>query len=371
LDRISVSAPALVGNELRYVSDCIESEWISSVGTYIDRFQQAFAEYHGVRNAIATSNGTVAIHLILAALGIGPGDEVLVPSLTYVATANAVAYTGATPVLVDSEPTTMGIDPAGVAAALTERTRAVIPVHLYGQPIDHDGLVAALRGTDVVVVEDAAEALGARVGSSLVGTLGSAASFSFFGNKTISTGEGGMVVTDDDDLAARMRILRGQGMDPNRRYWFPQIGFNYRMTNMQAAVGLAQMESIGWHLAQRRRVVEAYATAFGDVPTEVLITPQAVPGSTASHWMYTPVLGPSAPIERDDLIARLDAEGVETRPAFYPMHVMPVYKDDQGKYPVATRLGARGISLPTHARLTDDQVRRVAGAVKRHLGLDG
>ena len=367
--RISVSAPALVGNELKYVTDCIESEWISSVGGYIDRFEHAFAEYHGCRHAITTSNGTVALHLTLMGLGIGPGDEVLVPSLTYVATANAVSYTGATPVLVDSEPHTLGIDPDAVAGLITERTRAVIPVHLYGHPIDQQGLERALAGTRVEIVEDAAEALGATVDGRRVGTLGRAAAFSFFGNKTISTGEGGMVLTDDDSLAARMRILRGQGMDPARRYWFPKIGYNYRMTNMQAAVGLAQIESIEWHLGERRRVADAYAQAFADVPQELLWQPEEVAGSDPSYWMYTPALGGEAPISRDELIDALELEGIESRPAFYPMHVMPVYAADPSLFPVATHFGAHGISLPTHARLTDADVIRVATAVKRHLGM--
>lgn len=367
--RIPVSSPAMVGNELKYVTECVQTEWISSVGRFVTAFEEAFADYHGAKYALTTANGTVALHLILAGLGIGPGDEVIVPSFTYVATANAVRYTGATPILVDSEPVTLGLDPNAVAAAITPRTKAVLPVHLYGQPVDWPGLVNALAGTDIAIVEDAAEALGAWVGERRIGTLGRAAAFSFFGNKTISTGEGGMVLTDDPELADQMRLLRGQGMDPQRRYWFPQIGYNYRMTNMQAAVGLAQMETVAWHLEQRRRVAQTYDRLLAELPPGLLNLPQVAAGTTPSFWMYTVYLGPAAPIERDALIDALAAENIETRPAFYPMHVMPVYEADPKLFPVATHYGATGISLPTHARLTEAEAERVVSRLAHHLGV--
>jgi perosamine synthetase len=368
LRRVPVSAPALVGREAEYVQAALASGWISSAGPFIDRFEARFSELHAGLSALTCANGTVALHLALVALGIGKGDEVIVPTLTYVATANAVAYTGATPVFVDSLPGTMAIDPDAVAAAVTHRTRAVIPVHLYGHPVDMDRLVSALPRTDIAVVEDAAEALGSTYKGRPTGTLGDVATFSFFGNKTISTGEGGMVLVRDPKVAARARQLRGQGMDPDRRYWFPVIGFNYRMTNMQAAVGLGQLEKFDWHVSRRQEVAAQYNHAFAELDGTHLELPLVEPWATSSAWLYTVVLSDGARLNRDDLILRLEADGIESRPVFYPMHVMPPYRSTRGVFPVAERLGARGISLPTHAQLTENDIALVADRVRHHLG---
>ncbi|MGA7813226.1 DegT/DnrJ/EryC1/StrS family aminotransferase, partial [Caballeronia sp.] len=259
MSRISVAQPVLNGNERKYVLDCLDTNWISSVGKYIGAFEEAFSKFCGVEHAIATNNGTTALHLALVALDLQAGDEVIIPTVTYIATANAVRYCGATPVLVDVHAETMNIDPADIERKITSKTKGIIPVHLYGHPAEMETINAIARRHKLWVVEDAAEAHGAEVNGRKVGSMGTCATFSFFGNKIVTTGEGGMVTTNDATLAAKLRLFRGQGMDLARRYWFPVIGYNYRMTNIQAAIGLAQMETIDKSLSDRARLAEWYA----------------------------------------------------------------------------------------------------------------
>ena len=262
---IPVFAPWLSENVRRYVLDCVDSGWISSLGKYVGRFERDFAAFCEARHGVATSNGTTALHLCLATLGIGPDDEVLVPSLTFVSTANVVRYTGATPVLVDADPRTWGMDAADARRKLTARTRAIIPVHLYGHPVDLDPLLALAAEHELDIVEDAAEAHGARYKGRRVGALGRLGAFSFYGNKIITTGEGGMVVTNDPALAERAAFLRDHAMDPRRRYYHPEIGFNYRMTNIQAAIGCAQLEQIDAILARRKAIAAAYEVGLAGI----------------------------------------------------------------------------------------------------------
>jgi perosamine synthetase len=356
--RIFVAEPSLTGKEAEYVSQCLRSTWISSSGTFLDRFEAAFAEFCGARHAVVTSNGTTALHLALVALGIGPGDEVIVPALTYVATANAVSYCGATPVFADSEPLTMGIDPDHAATKITARTKAIMPVHLYGHPVDMKGIQALATRHRLAVVEDAAEAHGALCHSQKVGSIGDCGAFSFFGNKIITTGEGGAVVTSDSRLAEKMRLYRGQGMAPDRRYWFPVIGFNYRMTNIAAAIGVAQLERVEDHLAARRRVAGWYEQRL-DTHRDKFDLPQTAPWATHVYWMYTPLLRNASRLQRDQVIAQMAAAGIETRPIFHPMHHLPPYLEENGRYPVAEKLSATGINLPTHAGLSETDVDRV------------
>jgi perosamine synthetase len=346
---LPVAAPALVGRELEYVTDCLESTWISSSGSYIKRFERAFAEFCGVSHAVSCCNGTVALHLALLGLGVGPGDEVIVPTLTYVASANAVRYCGAEPVFVDSEDETWNLDPERLAELITPRTKAILPVHLYGHPVDLDPVLELAELHGLFVLEDAAEAHGARYKGGLVGSFGDCAMFSFYGNKIITTGEGGMVVTDDAELATRLRQLRGQGQDPERRYWFPIVGFNYRMTNVAAAIGLGQVERIDWHLERRREVARWYRELLDD--TGVTFSPEAE-WAQSSYWMSS-VLVPAG-VDRDRVAASLAADGVDTRPFFYPVHTLPPYADTSGarSFPVAEGLAARGLNLPSSALLT-------------------
>ena len=360
--QIPVSSPALIGREKEYVLDCMESSWISSSGKYIGQFESAFAGYLGVRHAIAVCNGTVALHLALLALGIGPGDEVIVPTLTYVATANAVKYAEATPVLAESEPGTGNIDPSGIERLITAKTKAIIPVPLYGHPCDMDSIMAIAQKHGLKVIEDAAEALGARYKGKLCGGIADMATFSFYGNKTITTGEGGMVVTNYDALAAKVRLLKGQGMDPLRRYWFPVVGYNYRMTNVQAAIGLAQIERIDEHVGRRKEIALWYSKALSGIKGITL----PVVKSYAEHscWMYTVLVDKEYGMTRDELMAHLAANNIETRPAFYPMHVMPVYCQDGSRFKTAEDFASRGMNLPTFFSLTQGDVERVAGLIR-------
>lgn len=367
---IPVAAPALVGNEKQYVMDCLESNWISSNGQYIQRFEAAFAEFCDVKYALSCCNGTVALHLALLALGVGPGDEVIVPTLTFVATANAVTYCGAWPVFVDSEPQTWNINPALIEQKITSRTKGIIVVHLYGHPVDMDPVLAIARKHGLFVIEDAAEAHGAEYKGRRVGSMGDIATFSFYGNKIITTGEGGMVVTNDESLANRVRQIKGQGWDPNRRYWFPMVGYNYRMTNIAAAIGLAQLEKADWHIARRREIAAEYARRLVDLPG-ITFQPEK-PWACNVHWMTSVVLDEQLPLSRDAVIIKLAEAGVETRPFFYPMHILPIYQDmAKGQcFPVAERLAAQGINLPSSATLSEEDVAFVCGQVVQVLEIN-
>ena len=358
---IPVFAPWLSENVRRYVLDCVDSGWISSLGQYVGRFERDFATFCEARHAVATSNGTTALHLCLATLEIGAGDEVLVPDLTFVSTANVVRYTGATPVLVDSEPRTWGMDPADARRKITPRTRAIIPVHLYGHPVDLDSLLALAAEHGLDIVEDAAEAHGARYKGHRVGALGRIGAFSFYGNKILTTGEGGMVVTNDPKLAERATFLRDHAMDPRRRYYHPEIGFNYRMTNIQAAIGCAQLEQVDAILARRKVIADAYETGLAGIPG--LTPPPAEPWAESVHWMYSVLVEPEFQTSRDAVIAGLRARGVDSRPFFVPLHQMPPYRLD-APFPVSTSLSGRGINLPSGTGLSLEEIATVCAALR-------
>lgn len=351
---LPVADADLSGNERRYLLEAFDSGWISGSGPFVDRFEAAIADYCGVEHAIACANGTVALHLALLACGVRPGDEVIVPSLTYVATANSVRYCGAEPVFADCEPDSWNISAATVEPLITPRTRAIVPVHLYGLPVDMGPLRTLAGSRGIKLVEDAAEALGASHDGQMAGSFGDVATLSFYANKIMTTGEGGMALTNDPEMAARMRLLRGQGMDPNRRYWFPVIGYNYRITNLQCAIGLAQFERIEQHLATRRSLDSAYRAALADIPG--LSFQKADRGS--SCWMAN-VLFPDEDA-RVNATARLYEKGIETRPVFPPVHRLPPYEDLQADCPISDHIAARGLSLPSGPHVTDEHVGRIA-----------
>ncbi|MDP9117043.1 MAG: DegT/DnrJ/EryC1/StrS family aminotransferase [Actinomycetota bacterium] len=361
---LPVAVPALVGREREYVLDCLDTTWISSAGPYVERFEAAFAEFCGVRHAIGCCNGTAAVHLALMAHGVAAGDEVIVPTLTYVASANPVVQCGARPVFVDAEPETWNMDPAQIEAAITSRTRGIVAVHLYGHPTDMDPVLEIAERHRLWVIEDAAEAHGARYRGRIAGSMGSVGTFSFYGNKIITTGEGGMVVCDDDQLAARIRQLRGQGQDPERRYWFPILGFNYRLTNVAAAIGLAQIERIDWHLERRREIARWYREELEGVPG-LTISPE-LPWARSAFWLTSALLDPERFGERDAVMAALASDGIDTRPFFYPLHTLPMYRDLRPgcRFPVAERLAECGLHLPSGATLTHSDVAYVAGRLR-------
>ena len=362
---IPISSPTIGQKEAEYVMDCLTSTWISSAGSYIDRFEDAFAEVAGAKHAIACSNGTAALHLALVALGVKPGDEVLVPTLTFVACSNAVIYCGATPVLVDIDPDIWAIDAAQIESLITPKTRGIIAVHLRGHPADMDSIMTIARRHGLFVVEDAAQAHGAKFNDTPVGSIGDVGTFSFFGNKLITTGEGGMVTTNGDAIADRIRLLKNQGMTKERRYWHPVVGYNYRMTNIQAAIGLAQVERLPEILFRHQRISEWYREGLADVTG--LKWQHAKPWAHHVWWQFVVVLEDSFGMDRDEVLTRLQAEGIDARRLYYPTHQMPPYVRYSGgrAFPVADHHAARGICLPTWAGLEREQVEHICAELRR------
>jgi perosamine synthetase len=365
--RIELAEPDLTGNEERYLLEAFRSTWISSTGEFVDRFESEFADVCGTREAIAVSNGTVALQLALLTLGVGPGDEVIVPSLTYIATANAVRYVGAEPVFVDVSPDTWCIDPALLEPARTDRTRAVIPVHVYGHPADMDPINDFAAKHGLAVVEDAAEAPYATYKRRRVGGLATMATFSFYGNKILTSGEGGALTLDDPELTQRARLLRGQGMDPARRYFFPVVGHNFRLTNLACALLCAQLERGEQMVARRREIVRHYEQALEAVPG---VAPQhRASWAEASPWLFSLTIEPEAyGHTRDELIAELARQGVDTRPFFIPVHSLPPYRAESSRrgtrLPVTDSVAARGLNLPTSSVLETSAAERVAQIVR-------
>ncbi len=357
---IPIAEPSLGERELELVSRCVRSTWVSSIGEYIPQFEQGFARFCGARYGIATSNGTTALHLALEVLGIGAGDEVIVPTLTFVATANVVKYAGATPVFADSDPCTWQIDPHDVERKITPRTRAIIPVHLYGHPVDIDPLMALAERFKLWVIEDAAEAHGALYKGRPVGGLGHMGCFSFYGNKLITTGEGGMIVTNNSVWADKAASLRDHGMARDRRYWHPVIGYNYRLTNLQAALGVAQLERLDEFIALKRRNAALYNAGLRGVQGVTL--PSEAPWAQSVYWMYSIVLAPDFPLGRDELMAWLKQRQIDSRPFFYPIHTMPPYANGES-LPVAEDLADRGLNLPSAVTLSAEDIGRVCSAI--------
>ncbi len=362
---IPVAEPDLSGNELRYVTECVQTEWVSSLGKYVGAFEEAMAARCGRRHAISVCNGTAALHLALVVLGIGPGDEVIVPSLTFVATANAVSYTGATPVFADSEPAYWQIDPQGLEALVTPRTRAIIPVDLYGHPFDMDAVASVAQRHGLAIVEDAAEAHGALYKGRPCGSLGDMSCFSFYGNKVITTGEGGMILTDDDAWYERARFLRDHAMSATERYYHPEIGYNYRLTNIQAALGLAQVERIETFIEAKRRNAAHYARRLLGVPG-ITVAPEAAWARNV-YWMYSILVNPDFPLSRQELMAALKQRGVDTRPFFHAIHTMPCHAGEEC-LPVAEGIAARGLNLPSSVRLTEEQIDYICQQIRELAG---
>lgn len=353
-----MSKPSLGPLERRYLLDAFDSGWVSSLGEYVDRSEETLRAVAGTQYAAVASNGTTALHLVLVALQIGPGDEVIIPASTYVATLNAVLYVGARPVVVDVESDTWCILPAAVEDAITPRTRAVIGVDLYGHPADYDALRAIGRRHGITVIADAAESIGGSWAGAPVGSLADISTFSFFGNKVITSGEGGAVTTDNRELDSRVRQLRNQGNHPEIRYFHEVLGYNYRMTNLSAALLTAQLERIDELTTRRRGVISLYRRLLAESSD---IFPQGRSGrANPSPWMFSVELGEASESVRADVMRRMLAEGIETRPVFRPVQDMP-YFDPLGGFetPVAARIARRGISLPTYPELEPVDIERV------------
>lgn len=360
---IPVCQPTLEGNEKKYVNQCMDTNWISSRGRFVDEFEEKFANYCGVRFGITTNSGTTALHLALATMGIKAGDEVIIPSFTMISTANAIAYLDAEPVVVDVEPETWNIDPDRIEEKITEKTRAIIPIHTYGHPANMDRLQEIADRHNLAIVEDAAEAHGAEYKGQKVGSFGEMATFSFYANKIITTGEGGMIVTDNPERANLLQTMRNYGFTPERHFWHKVMGFSYRMTNLQAAIGLGQFERIDQLLGARRRNAHLYNQLLADV--DGITTPPESPDVKSVYWMYGVLVEDEFGISKDRLRQVLADHGVETRSFFIPIHLQPIYSyllSDE--YPVSEELGSKGFYLPSASCLKPHQIEFICDVIR-------
>ncbi len=375
---IPVNEPLVGEKEIEYVLDCLRTGWISSSGKYLESFEQAWANYCGMRYGIAVSNGTTALQVAAACIGLQPGDEVILPTFTIISCAQAVTYNGGIPVLVDSEPRTWCMDVNQLAGRITPRTRAIMPVHIYGHPVDMDPVISLAKQHGLLVIEDAAEAHGAeylsgRGTSNSVwrrsGGLGDISVFSFYANKLVTTGEGGMVLTNDPAIAEQARSLRNLCFKRERRFYHTELGHNFRLTNLQAAIGLAQIERLPETIAKKRWMGETYTRRLMNISSIQL--PVEEPWARQVYWMYGLVLDESTGIDAVEFARRLLTEGVETRPFFLGMHEQPVFMDmglfKGEKYPVAERIARQGLYLPSGLTLTEIQIDEVCHAVEKIL----
>ena len=351
-----MAEPDIGSKEREYMNEAFDSGWISSKGPFINRFENEFAKFSGTKYAVSCSNGTAALHLAVRALGIGEGDEVIVPNLTFASPANAVMYERGTPVLVDVERNYWCIDPDRVRESITEKTKAIIVVHLYGHPADMDEIMSIAKENELKVIEDCAEAHGATYKERKVGSIGDIGCFSFYGNKIITTGEGGMITTNNQELAEKIRILRDHGMQPSKRYWHDEVGYNYRMTNIQAAIGLAQMDSIEDKIRKRKWIARKYSEYISDVAA---LQPE-MPWASNVYWLPTFILTGFPDVKsRDSLMALLFKGGIESRPVFYPLNEMPPYSIERS-FPNSYYVSYHGISLPVSDRFDEDDIRFIS-----------
>jgi perosamine synthetase len=375
---IPVNEPLVDGREVEYVVDCLRSGWISSAGRFLSELEQRWAAYCGRRYGIAVSNGTAALQLSVACLGLQPGDEVIMPTFTIISCALAVIYNGSRPVLVDSDPRTWVMDVAQLREKIGPKTRAIMPVHIYGHPVDMDPVLALAEQHRLAVIEDAAEAHGAEYLSARntsnptwrrCGSFGTLSCFSFYANKLITTGEGGMVLTDDLELAEKARSLRNLAFQPDRRFYHRELGFNFRLTNLQAAVGLAQLERMDAIVARKRWIGEQYARRLKTRQGLSLPTEEAWARSV--YWMYGVVVSERTGMDARRFADALKQKGIETRPFFLGMHEQPallqhgLFIDES--YPVAERLARQGLYLPSGLALTEEQIDEVCNAVSEVL----
>ena len=357
-----VYQPNLSRNEKKYVLECLDSTWISSKGKFIKQFEEDFSKFTGIRNSISVSNGTVALHVALLALGIGKDDEVIVPTFTYVASVNAIHYTGAKPVFVDSDRDTWQIDPKKIKEKITVKTKAIMAVHIYGHPCNMDELLRIANQHKLFLIEDCAEAIGTYYDGKHAGSFGNISTFSFFGNKAITTGEGGMVCTKDDNLADLTFRIKGQGLAKNQEYFHDIVGYNYRMTNICAAIGCAQLERINEILVNKAGVAQNYIENLQKLPIEYH---REIGNVKHSYWMFTILV--ASENERNGLRNYLKENGIETRPTFHPVHTMPMYTT-QETFKVAEDLGSRGINLPSYPDLIESDIRIISDRIKEFYG---
>lgn len=363
---IPVSKPIFAKNAKKYLLECINSGWVSSSGPYVGGFEQKFAQYLGMKYAITATSGTAALHLALTSLEIGKGDEVIVPSFTMIAPVFAILYTGAKPVLADSGLQTWNIDVSQIEKKITKKTKAIIAVHTYGHPVNMDPLIAIAKKHGLFIIEDAAEALGAEYKNKKTGTLGDISCFSFYANKTITTGEGGMVVTNNKSLHKRLLLLKDMAHSRKKRFLHSEIGFTYRMTNMQAALGLAQLEQIEKFVKQKRFIAKFYNQYLSKI--SYLTLPLEKPWAKSIYWMYGILVNRKSPISKDTLTKKLFDKGIDTRDFFIPMHHQPALKKlglfKKEHYPVADHLSKLGFYLPSGPDISQKQLTLICKTIK-------
>ena len=366
-DFIPVNVPILTGNEKKYVNECIDTGWISSEGPFVERFEAAFAARVGRKYGIAVSNGTAALDVAVGALGIEEGDEVILPTFTIISCAQAIVRAGAVPIVVDSDPNTWNMDVSEVEAKITPRTVAIMIVHIYGLPVDMGAIYKIAKKHNIKVIEDAAEAIGLKYKGQECGSFGDISTFSFYPNKHITTGEGGMVLTDDPYVAERCRKLRNLCFVPERRFVHEELGWNYRLTNMQAAIGLAQLEKIDEHLDKKRHIGQYYNTLLDGISGVQLPIP-SVPSAENIYWIYGLVINEGTDLTPAEVMEKLVKRKIGTRPFFWCMHEQPVFKR-MGLFlnescPNAEKLARRGFYVPSGLALTNDQQKYVASSLK-------
>jgi perosamine synthetase len=371
---IPVNEPRLSTEELSYVSDCVRSGWVSSAGRYIDEFERAWSAFCGQEYGVSVSNGTVALQLAVRCLDLEPGDEIIMPTFTIVSCAQAAIYNGARPVLVDADPNTWCMDVSQLEGKISPRTRAIMPVHTYGHPVDMDPITELAERFGLRVIEDAAEAHGAEylsrrpdsVGWRRCGSCGDMSVFSFYANKIVTTGEGGMLLTNSAVYRERAERLRNLAFLPGRRFLHEDLGFNFRMTNLQAALGVAQVQRVTDSIARKRAIAQLYRTELGGVLG--LALPVERVWARNVYWMFGIVLDDEVPMDARDFARALRDRGVDTRPFFLGMHSQPVFQRmrlfEAESFPIADRLARRGLYLPSGLAITDAQIRQVAAAVK-------
>ncbi len=362
MEYIPVSSVYMKNHELSNVTECITSGWLSSLGKYVFEFENRFSNYLGTKFSLTCSNGTSALHLGLLGLEIGEGDEVIVPSFTFIATINAILYCGASPVFVDIHPDTWCLDPENVKQKITDKTKAIMPVHLYGNPAHLDELLSMAQHNNLFIIEDCAEALGAEYQRKKIGSMGHVSCHSFYGNKIITCGEGGMVSTNSKEIADKITMLRDHGMSPKKPYFHETLAYNYRMTNLQAGVGLAQLENIDFFISERQLIFDEYKRHLKEIEEITLPFPGDSKRSPV-NWLYTICLKRG---NRDHLIDFLKKQNIDTRPVFHPCHKMP-YINSKVSLPVTDMISASGISLPTFIGLTTDQIKYVSDQIKQFL----
>jgi perosamine synthetase len=365
---IPVNEPLLNGQEKKYLNECIDTGWISSEGPFVKKFEAEFAARVGRKHAIAVCNGSMALDAAIAALEITQGDEVILPTFTIISCAAAVVRAGAIPVLVDSDPYTWNMDVSQIEEKITPRTKAIMMVHIYGLPVDVDPILSLADKYGLYIIEDAAEMHGQTYKGRPCGSFGNVSTFSFYPNKHITTGEGGMLVTDDDYLGDRCRSLRNLCFQPQKRFIHEELGWNLRMSNLQAALGVAQLERLDEFIVRKRRMGQCYTELLSDIAGLLLPIPQTDYADNI-YWVYGVVLKDDVPFDAIEIMQRLRNYGIGTRPFFWPMHEQPVFQKmglfSQESYPVAEKLARRGFYIPSGMALTDAQMEKVADALHK------